>query len=76
MIVLVRTFDLGVWLEVGGSSGYALPPACVRNWYIYPGITLCVVSPTLASLVRVWFSPVASVVSSDGFPIRRDYDTG
>ena len=33
-------------------------------------------SPTLARLVRVWFSPVARVVSSSGFPIRRDYDIG
>ena len=28
----------------------ALPPARVRNWYIYPGIALCAVSPTIPSL--------------------------
>ena len=28
----------------------ALPPARVRNWYIYPGIALCALSPTLLSL--------------------------
>ena len=33
-------------------------------------------SPTIPSLVRVWISPVARVVSSGGFPIRRDYDIG
>ena len=32
-----------------------------------------VVSPTLARLVRVWFSPIARGVSSGGFPIRRDH---
>ena len=36
----------------------------------------CAVSPTLSRLVRVWFSPVARVVSSSGFPIRRGYDIG
>ena len=54
----------------------ALPPARVRNWYTYPGIALRAVSPTIPSLVRVWISPVARVVSSGGFPIRRDYDIG
>ena len=34
----------------------------------------CAVSPARLRLVRVWFSPVTRVVSSGGFPIRRDYD--
>ena len=39
-------------------------------------LPICAMSPTLARLVRVWFSPVSRVVSSGGFPIRRDYDIG
>ena len=35
----------------------------------------CAMSPTIDCLVRVWISPVVRVVSSGGFPIRRDYRT-
>ena len=51
----------------------ALPPARVRNWYIYPGIALCVVSPTIPSLYYefvflpqpVWY-PLTVTRSGDG----------
>ena len=73
----MATFNFFIW---GRGSRWA-----VAARYHQPGsvigistlaLSSCVVSPILARLVRVWFSPVAHVVSSGGFPIRRDYDIG
>ena len=61
---------------MGGSYGYALPPARIAIGISTLALPSCAVSPTLSRLVRVWISPVARVVSSGGFPIRRDYDIG
>ena len=61
---------------MGGNCGYAFPPAWIAIGISTLALPSCAVSPTLSRLVRVWFSPVARVVSSSGFPIRRDYDIG
>ena len=67
---------LGSLFEVGGNCGYAFPPARIAIGISTLTLPSCAVSPTLSSLVRVWISPVARVVSSGGFPTRRDYDIG
>ena len=70
----MATFTLifgGVCFEVGGSCGYAFPSARIAIGISTLALPSCAVSPTLSSLVRVWISPVARVVSSSGFPIRR-----
>ena len=36
-----------------GSGCYAYPSVRVRNWYIYPGIALCAVSPTISSFTTI-----------------------
>ena len=61
---------------MGGNCGYAFPPAWIAIGISTLALPSCAVSPTIPSLVRVWISPVARVVSSGGFPIRRDYDIG
>ena len=61
---------------MGGNCGYAFPPAWIAIGISTLALPSCAVSPTLSRLVRVWISPVARVVSSGGFPIRRDYDIG
>ena len=61
---------------MGGNYGYAFPPAWIAIGISTLALPSCAVSPTLSRLVRVWFSPVACVVSSGGFPIRRDHDIG
>ena len=61
---------------MGGNCGYAFPPAWIAIGISNLALPSSAVSPTLSRLVRVWISPVARVVSSGGFPIRRDYDIG
>ena len=61
---------------MSGSCGYAFASALIAIGISILALSSCAVSPTLSRLVRVWFSPVARVVSSGGFPIRRDYDIG
>ena len=61
---------------MGGNCGYAFPPAWIAIGISTLALPSCAVSPSIASLVRVCFSPVARVVSFGGFPIRRDYDIG
>ena len=58
------------------AARYALPSARIAIGISTLALPSCAVSPTLSRLVRVWFSPVSHVVSSGGFPIRRDYDIG
>ena len=69
-------FDLEVWLEwaVAAATLYHRLGSVIGISTL--ALPSCAVSPTIPSLVRVWISPVARVVSSGGFPIRRDHDTG
>ena len=61
---------------MGGSARCAFPPARIVIGISTLALPSCAVLSTIASLVRVCFSPVARVVSSGGFPVRRNYDIG
>ena len=68
-------FDLGVWLDVDGSCGYALPPGRMRNWYIYPGISylLRVYYPSAPYMILVLYHTYG--VPSDDAQYGGDYST-
>ena len=73
-LLISLIWECGSRWAVAAATRYHRPESVIGIYIL--ALPSCTVSPTLARLVRVWFSPIARVVSFGGFSIRRDYDTG